>query len=388
MNSTWWVDPEQLDEDQKEVVKLGSDGSFLILGPPGSGKTNLLVLRANYMILAGLPNVLILTYTRVLREFLVAGAVGYSFPADKIQTFHSWARALLEENGIQHERDDNFDADKEKLQEELDALVHEKKLTNMYDVILLDEAHDYSEKQIELFFTLAKNVFAVGDSRQQIYDNYGTLEAIGQLVDETKYLRYHYRNGTKICGLADGITGLSGGHQPLLPTSNYDEGAIPSSVNHTKCQDLDEQCERMIADLATQMEAYPDEMLGVICPLREDLARIKTVLQESPLAAQCIFQDADTGYGAFDPTNRPICVSTLHAAKGLEFRALHILACETLKRFRRRQRNMAYTGVTRAKTSLTLYYSDGLPGYLESALAAITPNSELPSLADAFGRSE
>ena len=49
MNETWWVDPSQLDVDQKKVIRAGADQDLLILGPPGSGKTNLLLLRDNYL---------------------------------------------------------------------------------------------------------------------------------------------------------------------------------------------------------------------------------------------------------------------------------------------------------------------------------------------------
>ena len=37
------------------------------------------------------------------------------------------------------------------------------------------------------------------------------------------------------------------------------------------------------------------------------------------------------------------------------------------------QRNMAYTAVTRAKTSLSIYYCDSLPGYFDQALKSLEP---------------
>ena len=47
---------------------------------------------------------------------------------------------------------------------------------------------------------------------------------------------------------------------------------------------------------------------------------------------------------------------------------------------------MAFTGVTRAKTSLSLYYSGDIPGYLEGALNVLQPLPDLPDLGDVFGR--
>src|SRR4030042_3177433 len=88
MNETWWVNESDLDDDQKRVIALGPDGRHLITGPPGSGKTNMLILRANYLSASGRPNLLILVFTRTLREFLVSGASRYSFPRDKVQTYN------------------------------------------------------------------------------------------------------------------------------------------------------------------------------------------------------------------------------------------------------------------------------------------------------------
>jgi superfamily I DNA/RNA helicase len=86
-----------------------------------------------------------------------------------------------------------------------------------------------------------------------------------------------------------------------------------------------------------------------------------------------VVQTSDDGYEAFDQ-QRDICVCTLHSAKGLEFRAFHILAAEGLKKFPM-QRELTFMGVTRAKTSLCIYHSGDLPSYLEGALSKLNPDS-------------
>jgi superfamily I DNA/RNA helicase len=67
MNQTWWTGIQELKAEQKKVISLPLETSHLVLGPAGSGKTNLLLLRANYFARAGQPNILILVFTRLLR---------------------------------------------------------------------------------------------------------------------------------------------------------------------------------------------------------------------------------------------------------------------------------------------------------------------------------
>jgi hypothetical protein len=47
MESSWWTDPKELDNDQKKVVALSTAEDHVVVGPPGCGKTNLLLLREN-----------------------------------------------------------------------------------------------------------------------------------------------------------------------------------------------------------------------------------------------------------------------------------------------------------------------------------------------------
>jgi len=386
MIGTWWVDPAQLDDDQKEVVRLGRDGSFLILGPPGSGKTNLLILRANYLCRADRPNVEVLVFTRTLKEFLVSGAANYTFPTNRVQTYNAWAMRLLSEYGIDYSSENNFEADRKNLLNGLQQLVYQNNKTGIYDCILLDEVHDYTPEEIDIFFELGKNVFAVGDPRQQIYRKRDCIRHLQSKVDKAIPLKYHYRNGINICRLADAIAKDTKHYEAMTNTSNYDETNLPSSVQHLKCKNLEEQCQKVIAAVVTQLEAYPGELIGIICPRREDLNHIEAILESSSIASYCTFQNPEFGYESFDASRR-VCVCTLHSAKGLEFRALHILACEMLGHFPK-PRNLAFTGVTRAKTSLSLYYAEDLPGFLESALRSLAPREDLPSISEAFGRSE
>jgi superfamily I DNA/RNA helicase len=387
MAGAWWIGETDLDDDQKNVISLAAEGNHLVLGPPGSGKTNILLLRANYLTLSGKPNIAIVVFTKTLRKFIASGGREYDFSADKIMTCNKWQRDILHQYGVSINPPADFKAQRRYLAEKVGELVQKRTLSSIYDAILLDEAQDYTPAEIELFKRLGAQLFAVADSRQQIYkgdrdDDADPLTAIRSAVraENVHELRYHYRNGREICKLADRIAKDSESYQPLVPTAQYKEAENPSTVTIFQ-GNLDVQCQEIAKALRTQLRAFPNELLAVVCPLREHVNEVWTKLQsQADLAPKlCKIDDDDE---AFDPS-KPICVSTVHGAKGLEVRALHFAAAEYVKKIPH-QRNVGFTAVTRAKTSLGIYHDGDLKGWFESAVAGLSPPKGPPTLGELF----
>lgn len=167
MSETWWVGDDQLNDEQKEIIALPLKGNHLVVGPPGSGKTNLLLLRANYIYLAGKANILVIVFTRTLKEFIASGGQEYAFPEDKITTHIKWGRDLLFQYGMRTEPPADFGEAREFIRSEIEALVQKKHIDKLYDVILLDEAHDFTPEEIKLFARLGKAILPLrmGDKR-------------------------------------------------------------------------------------------------------------------------------------------------------------------------------------------------------------------------------
>jgi ATP-dependent exoDNAse (exonuclease V) alpha subunit len=57
---------------------------------------------------------------------------------------------------------------------------------------------------------------------------------------------------------------------------------------------------------------------------------------------------------------------------------------ENISKFQDRQKRIAYTAITRAKTTLSVYHSEDMPGYIESAFASIQMKKKV-EIRDAFG---
>ena len=244
-----------------------------------------------------------------------------------------------------------------------------------------DEAHDFLPEEIELFARLGHKLFAVADKRQKIYSGEAPFSILECVTDYQVTLRHHYRNGYNICQFADLLATDRSSFEAIAPSSNYDERARPSAVLTHRCESLDEEIDRVFQKLDNQLKAYPDELIGIISPSKTATTRVWQRVSASKYVGIATYQGEGQNI-SFDPTIR-ICVSTLHTAKGLEYRALHVVGCEEFKG-RPLPRSLAFTAVTRAKTSLDLYYSGELMGFVEEAISILEPPSTLPSLDDLF----
>ncbi len=387
MNGTWWVGQAELDEDQRNIILLPVDKDFLVTGPPGSGKTNLLLLRANYLYLKGYRNIAIVTFTRSLREFIANGSAQYDFPVSLIMTCREWQSDFLRQYGVQVKPSGKFEKDREAFLSEMMNLTSKLQLDNIFDAILLDEAQDYTPGEIRLFATLAERLFCVADERQKIYDGEDSIDMIQRFVQESHVLRFHYRNGVKICRVADEIAKKWHGYQPLTETANYDEKTNPSTVDRAKCQSIEEQVDLIMSRLRTQRVAFPNELIGVLCPTTNTMNAIWDAIKVSEHSETAhLLHSSNTG--TF-PLDKQVLVSTFHTAKGLEFRAVHLAGCDELKTsFFKNNRRVTFTAVTRAKTALSVYHCDDLYGYFDAALYLLEPEPEPPTLNEVFGGSE
>ncbi|MDD4013047.1 MAG: ATP-dependent DNA helicase [Candidatus Omnitrophica bacterium] len=127
MNSSYREHYNKLNDEQKESVEH-TEGPLLVLAGPGTGKTQLLSVRAANIILnkKALPgNILILTFTnaaaRAMRDRL-ARIVGHDGYDVDVETFHSFANSII----LQSEGAINFVKDKVEISdvERVKALQH------------------------------------------------------------------------------------------------------------------------------------------------------------------------------------------------------------------------------------------------------------------------
>lgn len=385
MSNTWWREPDELIDEQSNILDIDENASFRVIGPPGSGKTNLLVLRANYLYLGTKPNLVLIVVGSVLKDFLIIGGAQYKFPTTKVKTHSRFFNDILRENDVKVPGVGTpYLEAREYRAQEVFKLIEQKKIDeSAFDAILLDEAQDYLPIEIEIFSKLSKVIIATADSRQRVYDTPDPLSHLESCVPDMRTLNFHFRNGRAICKLADGLMKGKPEHVSMLASSNYDESQYPSSVDIKSSLDINKQAAAIHEQLNRQLSAYPEELIGILCPTNEAVAAIYSYLRATDLSSQITLCGSDD----FD-SSKPIWLSTISSAKGLEFRAVHLAGLDSISKSGPAQRRIMFTGVTRAKTSLVLYYDESIPGYLETAIREVLPQSKVITKNRLFGKAD
>jgi len=375
MNTSWWRTLTQLSPVQREFIALPVQGRHLLDGPPGSGKTNLLLLRAEYMAgSAGFRNSLILTYTKSLSQFIKSGIVGKDFISpSQVKTYHSWAfDHIYQYLNMRPEFPDlNFnDASRSELLQLV--LAANKKLPSpiLFDAIFVDEAQDLTFEELESLLCLSKNVCICGDIRQGIYNQDG-LERADDLELQRHTLTEHFRIGHKIARIADRLLPPVDGTETLESTSNYSINLQgESSANLHSLDNRDLQFEAMLEKIRVEIIAFKNDSIGVFCATRDTRTELQDRFKSTDL------HELVCTHGVGDPIDFaafPIHIMTIHSSKGTEFRGVHIFGAEELKTGAMKRTKLSYTAVTRAKTALNVYKSGETTKALESAFATPVP---------------
>ena len=377
--SLWWTQRGDLDKVQISVIEEPSlRKTSLILGPPGSGKTNVLVRRAQFVRSQGMPNVLVLSFTRSLTEFIKTGCFDSRrreiFPVACVTTIESWIQDLYRKRGVS--LPDGTENLPDWKREIANNALGFRESGNMpqYDALFIDEAQDLMAEEIQLLQEWSSVLFFVGDDRQRMYreaDGLAAVRTVPSLIERA--LPFHYRLAPIICRVADRILTPQGGGT-LEGTAHY-TGPKPGTVEVHGPGSKEDQLEQAAEKLKSQIRVYADliqegDRLAVFTARRENRDRVFEYFEQDPdLQGQSQIIRArescdDPHDPSFDP-DTPICIMTIQACKGLEFRAGHWLFCEDLQRYH--DNEIYYTVVTRMKTSLDIYYTSKLPQTLAAA---------------------
>ncbi len=198
-----------------------------------------------------------------------------------------------------------------------------------FEAVVVDEAQDMGVAHLRFFSVLAEDrpnaLFFAGDLGQRIFQQPFSWRALGvDIRGRSRTLRVNYRTSHQIRQCADRL---------LDPEQADADGVVENRAGTVSvfngvapvvqvAADEDEEMKVVGAWLAARVEEglVPDELAVFV---RSDA--------EVP-RAMCAIEAAELAHAVLDEKVRPrsgtVTVGTMHLAKGLEFRAVVVMACD------------------------------------------------------------
>lgn len=241
-----------------------------------------------------------------------------------------------------------------------------------YDFAVIDEAQDLSIAQLRFLAALGGErnnaLFFAGDSGQRIFQQPFSWKSLGvDIRGRSKTLRVNYRTSHQIRMQADRLLGpevvdADGNAEKRDDTISVFNGPPPVIELHES-----ESAESKAAGawLAEQVKAgvLPHEC-GIFVRSDAQIVRAKAAVDAAKLPFKVLDEHVETVPGH-------VSIGTMHLAKGLEFRAVAVMACDDeviplqerietagedsdLKEIYETERQLLYVACTRARDSLRI----------------------------------
>ncbi len=198
-----------------------------------------------------------------------------------------------------------------------------------FDFAVVDEAQDLSISHLRFFAALGANrpnaLFFAGDLGQRIFQPPFSWKALGvDIRGRSRTLRVNYRTSHQIRMQADRLLGpevsdADGNTDERGDTVSVFNGPPPEIRVLTNEQ---EEIKTVSAWLSERMKAgvMPHEC-GVFVRSAAELDRARAAVKEAGIPFKILDEQIDT-------TSGHVSISTMHLAKGLEFRAVVVMACD------------------------------------------------------------
>lgn len=340
----------QLTREQRAAVELRPDRNHLIIGPPGSGKTQVLLHRANWLrqrMKSGPDRFRIFVYTNVLKQFIQQSVDYLNIPQDNVQTFDHWCGELWNhyvKGGKPRlpapAKGTDYLAVRKRLAE---VLIKSPPSEPLLDFVMVDEGQDLDANAYVILKATVKHVSAVADARQQIFEGgVSDAELMGGLgiTQQTAALLPAYRSSPDIAKLA---SYFGSGFQGL----NYTAKDRQKPCFYVAA-DWDDEVDQMARIIQERMRL--NQKVCVIVPTNRDVFGLASRLTERGVPIEKAIPARKGGEPADFESLIPK-IASYHSVKGLTFDCV-VLPRLVETNFRRvtapRRSRLLLVGITRA----------------------------------------
>ena len=345
---SWLIPREELSTDQIRAIELRPTQHRLILGAPGSGKTQVLLHRARHLLETGAgtkEHFHIFVFNNVLKDYIRSGLADLELPESCVTTLDHWCRTFYESNISRRLPWDKENKCPDFAQTRNGVF---KKIAGgvpLYDFVLADEGQDLEPDSFALLRQMARHVTVCMDHKQQIYDRGSTeadiVKALG-LRRSDMILLDAFRCCPYIVNLAAEFIPDFAEREAFKNQTRTVQTEIETPLLF-ESTDWEEERDRLESVLRERLMV--DKSIGILLPQNRQVEGFAKGLRESGLEVE-----TQKSTGLHFGTSLPK-VLTYHSAKGLTFETV-LLPRLVAKSFPRaspeRLERLLYVGITRA----------------------------------------
>jgi len=198
-----------------------------------------------------------------------------------------------------------------------------------FDFAVIDEAHDMTVAQLRFLAALGagqpNSLFFAGDLGQRIFQDPFSWKALGVDVrGRSRILQINYRTSHQIRTHADHLldptlTDVDGITEERSHTISVFNGPAPTILVLSNEKEEEKTVASWLSERLTE-GVRPDE-IGVFVRSNGELPRAEKAVSDAGLQFKVLDNNVETTIGC-------VSISTMHLAKGLEFRGVAVMACD------------------------------------------------------------
>ncbi|SEO15183.1 Part of AAA domain-containing protein [Paracoccus alcaliphilus] len=198
-----------------------------------------------------------------------------------------------------------------------------------FDFAVIDEAQDLGVAEARFFAAMASGrndgLFFAGDLGQRIFQQPFSWKALGLDVRGRSHtLRINYRTSHQIRTHADRllpstVSDVDGNTEGRRGTVSMFDGPPPMVL---ACSDVDHECRAVAGWISDRLkEGSTPHEIGLFVRSNAELKRARTAAKAAGVRFVELNEKIEVEDGA-------VAISTMHFAKGLEFRSVVVMACD------------------------------------------------------------